>query len=75
MCFRAHDILIAHFPNESPPRKEKQSINIQYTVKLRFSVDFSIVYWGLWWACWEYGGSLRFLYGGADDAKEQGEQA
>lgn len=39
MCFRAHDILIAHFPNESPPRKKKSMNNLS-TVKLRFSVDF-----------------------------------
>ena len=48
LCFRAHNILIAHFSDESPPRKEETSMNILNTVKLRFSVDFSIVFRGLW---------------------------
>ena len=42
-CFRAHDILNAHFSAESPPRKKKRAMNILTPVKLRIGVDFSIV--------------------------------
>ena len=46
-CFRAQDILIAHFSAESPPRKKNEHEQPIYG-EVRLSVDFSIVYWGLW---------------------------
>ena len=63
LCLRASEhttFWLLIFPTNHHLEK-KTSMNNQYTVKLRFSVDFSMVYWGLWWACWEYGDSLRFL--------------
>ena len=48
LCFRAHNILIAHFSDESPPRKEETEHEHPTYGEVTLSVDFSIVCRGLW---------------------------